>query len=151
MRRLLPLAALLALGIPGLHAQTALDCGQPADVRLSPDSPFANVTFPGSPGDSVYIRMLATGGDPGFSRNPPVVVDPFSNTYNPRPIDPTIAGATPGDMAGLFVGEGYIGLEYDLRAEGTYTLRLTSSNGSAATNIHIVLTRLTVPAARILH
>ena len=74
-----------------------------------------------------------------------MVVDQFSNTYNPRPIDPTVAGATPGDMAGLFVGEAYIGLEYDLRAEGTYTLRLTSSNGSAATNIHIVLTRLNRP------
>ena len=48
-------------------------------------------------------------------------------------------------MAGLFAGEGYIGLEYDLRAEGTYTLRLTSSNASAATNIHVVLTRLNRP------
>ena len=86
MRRLLPLATLLVLGMAGLHAQTAtLDCGQPADVRLSPDSPVANVTFPGSPGDSVYIRILASGGDPGFSRNPPVVVDQFTNTYNPRP------------------------------------------------------------------
>src|SRR4029077_3486141 len=117
----------------------------PADVRLSPDTPLANVTFPGSPGDSVYIRILASGGDPGFSRNPPVLTDQFTNTYSPRPIDQTVAGATPGDMAGLFVGEAYIGLEYDLRAEGTYTLRLTSSNGNAATNIHIVLTRLNRP------
>jgi YD repeat-containing protein len=145
MRRLLPFAALFAFGIAGLHAQTAaLDCGQPADVRISADSP-ANVTFPGSPGDSIYIRLLASGGDPGFSKNPPVVVDQFSNTYTPRPIDQTVAGATPADMAGIFVGEAYIGLEYDLRAEGTYTLRLTSSNGNAATNIHIVLTRLNRP------
>jgi hypothetical protein len=137
MRRLLPLATLLMLSIAGLHAQTAtLDCGQPADVRLSSDSP-ANVAFPGSPGDSIYIRLLASGADPGFSRNPPVVVDQFSNPYTPRPVDPTVAGATPSDMAGAFVGENYIGLEYDLRAESTYTLRLTSSNASD-TNIPTV-------------
>ena len=145
MRRLLPLFMLVALGIPGVHAQTAtLDCGQPVDVRISAES-AANVNFPGSPGESVYIRLLGSGGDPGFSRNPPVLVDQFSNTYTPRSIDQTVDGATPGDMAGLFAGEAYIGLEYDLRADGIYTLRLTSSNGNAATNIHVVLTRLNRP------
>ena len=43
--------------------------------------------------------------------------------------------------------EDYIGLEYDLRAEGAYTLRLTSSNVNAAASIHVVLTR-TQPALR---
>jgi hypothetical protein len=64
LRRLLP----LALAIPGLYAQNAvLDCNQPADVQITPSSPIANVTFPGLPGDTVYIRLLATTTDPRFA------------------------------------------------------------------------------------
>ena len=51
-------------------------------------------------------------------------------------------------MAGRLRGEGYIGLEFDLPADGTYTLQLTSSNANASANVHVVLTRLNRPAAR---
>ena len=57
LRRLLPLARFLALGIPGLHAQHCARL-QPAGrcASISPGLSFQFVTFPGSPGDSVYIR-----------------------------------------------------------------------------------------------
>ena len=52
LRRLLP----LALAIPALYAQpTPLDCNQPADVQITSDKPIAYVSFPGLPGDTVYI------------------------------------------------------------------------------------------------
>jgi hypothetical protein len=66
LRRLLPVAVLLALGIAGLYAQD-LDCNQPADVQFSPASPRANVRFQGTAGETVYIRLLFTNIAPGFS------------------------------------------------------------------------------------
>ncbi len=147
LRRLLP----LALAIPALYAQpTPLDCNQPADVQITPDKPIAYVSFPGLPGDTVYIRLLATTTDPRFSLSLPVVADPFNNIINPRPRNLTpgqsTPGATPIDLAGgVYQGEFYTGLEFDLRAEGTYTLQLTSTNLTASAGIHIVLTRINRP------
>ena len=137
---MLPLAVLLALGIPGLYAQGVplIDCGQPADVRLTPDSPRANLRFQGTGGETVYIRLMATTTDPGFRLTVPVVADPFGNIYNPR-------GTTPVDLAGLAQGEAFVGLEFDLSTEGTFTLRLASSSLNASSSIHVVLTRLNRP------
>ena len=156
-RRLLPLAVLLALGIPGLHAQNSpqLDCNQPADVRLTPASPQANLRFQGTAGETVYIRLLPIALDPGFGLTSPVVVDPFGNAYNPRPLNQSltqaiaqpIAGATPVDLAGgLVPGEAYFGWEFDLpNTDGTFTLQLVSSNVSAGASLHVVLTRISRP------
>src|SRR5437899_4213721 len=64
LRRLLP----LALAIPALYAQNALlDCDHPVDVHITSETPIAYVNFPGLPGDTVYIRLLATTTDPRFS------------------------------------------------------------------------------------
>ena len=98
LRRLLPVAILLTLGIPGVYAQ--LDCGNPVDVKLTPS---ANVTFKGTSGETVYIRLLANSVDPGFTLNQPVVADPFGNVFNARPRNqsrPVTPGATPVDLAG---------------------------------------------------
>jgi YD repeat-containing protein len=144
MCRLLPFAALVALGIPGLYAQQ-LDCGQPADVQLTPGVQ-ANLTFSGTAGETVYIRLLASKVDPGFALNLPVVADPFGNKYNPRPTTSGSAGATPGDMAGLqFQGEVFLGYEFDLTTDGTFTLRLNGANTTAGATLHVVLTRLNRP------
>jgi YD repeat-containing protein len=137
---------LLALAIPGLYAQDPLlDCGRPVDVLLSPASPRANVRFQGTSGETVYIRLLATTAGPGFGLTPPVVADPFGNTYNPRPLDPALAGATPGDLAGAFAGGAFVGWEFDLNTEGTFTLQLIASNPNASANLHVVLTRINRP------
>ena len=147
LRRLVPVAVLLTLGIPAAYAQNAplLDCNQPADVLISPASPRANLQFQGTAGETVYIRLLPNTLDPGFSLAPPVVADPFGNIYNPRPKDPAVAGATPPDLAGNFAGEVFSGLEFDLHTEGTFTLRLVSTNQNASASIHVVLTRLNRP------
>ena len=149
LRRLLPLALLLTLGIPGIYAQ--LDCSHPVDVR-SPRTRQANVTFPASSGETVYIRLLANSVDPGFALNPPVVVDQFSNVRNPRARNQVpgqdTAGATPIDLAGgVYPGENFTGWEFDLSADGMYTLQLAGTNLSASASIHVVLTRINRPCA----
>ena len=150
-RRLLPLALLLALGIPAANAQNPplLDCGQPVDVSVPPGTLQTNVRFQGSAGETVFIRLLANTADPGFGLASPVVVDPFGNPYNARPqnqtLGPPIAGATPIDLAGGVSGEAFVGLEYDLFTDGTFTLRLAGSNPTAGANLHIVLTRINRP------
>jgi YD repeat-containing protein len=147
-RRLLPLAVLLALGIPAVHAQniSLIDCGQPADVVLTPASPRANLRFQGTAGEAVYIRLTANHPDPGFSLSLPVVADPFGNISTPRPLDPAVAGATPIDLAGGFVqGQAFRGWEFDLPTDGTFTLQLNSFNPSAGSGLHVVLTRLNRP------
>lgn len=143
-RRLLPVAVLLALGIAGLHAQN-LDCGKPADVLLTPASPRANLQFQGTAGETVYIRLLFSNTEPGFSLRVPVVADPFGNTYYPREHDQALAGATPPDLAGLSQGELFNGLEYDLPTDGLFTLRLILFNPNAGSSLHLVLTRLNRP------
>ena len=109
MRRVLPFAVLLALGIPGLYAQgTApldLDCGQPADVQLSSDKPQANLKFSGTFGEAVYIRLLASQVDSGFGLNLPVVADPFGNK---------IEHWTDGDL----VNDDYVGKASRMSPEG---------------------------------
>ena len=119
LRRLLPIAVLLTLGIPGLYAQ--LDCGHPVDVKLTPS---ANVTFQGSSGETVYIRLLVNSVDPGFTLNAPVVADPFGNLFNARARNlvpgQVTAGATPIDLAGsIYSGESFTGWEFDLNTDGT--------------------------------
>ena len=110
LRRLLPIAVLLTLGIPGAYAQ--LDCGHPVDVRIAAASQ-ANVTFQGTSGETVYIRLLANSVDPGFTLNAPVVADPFGNVLNARArsLNPAqfTAGATPIDLAGGVQGENFTG------------------------------------------
>ena len=138
--RLLALVALLALGIPASHAQsTQLDCNQPVDVTLTPGAPQASVSFSGSAGETVYIRLLASVADPGFRLNPPVVVGPFGSLISPRT-------TTPGDLAGTFEGS-FSGLEFDLFADGTHTLRLVSYNPNLGASLHIVLTRINRPCS----
>src|ERR1019366_193623 len=80
---LLPLALLLALGIPAANAQNPplLDCNQPVDVSVPQGSLQANVRFQGSAGETIFIRLLANTADPGFGLASPVVVDPFGNPY----------------------------------------------------------------------
>ena len=151
-RRLLPVV-LLALGIPAVYAQGVpqLDCGQPVDVQLSPASPQAYVPFSGSAGETVYIRLTANAGA-GFSLTVPVLAGPFGNIVNARPgtqtVGPPVAGNTPIDLAGGAVqGETFIGQEFDLSADGTYSLRLAVSSQGAAANIHVVLTRINRPCS----
>jgi YD repeat-containing protein len=148
-RRLLPLM-LLALGTSAMYAQSfaQLDCGQPADVLLSGDSPQANVQFQGSAGETVYLRLLAYASS-SFLLKDPVLVDQFNNTVSPRPrsrtVGPPVAGNTPVDLAGGAVqGEAYIGLEYDLARDGAFTLRLVAASQGSA-RIHVVLTRINRP------
>jgi YD repeat-containing protein len=147
LRRLLPIAFLLTLGIPRAHAQ--LDCGHPVDVKLTPS---AFVTFSGSSGETVYIRLLVNSVDPGFTLNSPVVADPFANVVNPRPRNQAAGqftpGATPIDMAGsVYTGENFTGWEFDLNTDGTFTLQLVGTNPSASANFHVVLTRINRPCA----
>jgi YD repeat-containing protein len=138
--RLLALVALLALGIPASHAQsTQLDCNQPVDVTLTPGAPQASVSFSGSAGETVYIRLLASVADPGFRLNPPVVVGPFGSLISPRT-------TTPGDLAGTFAGT-FTGLEFDLPTDGTFMLRLVSYNPSLGASFHIVLSRINRPCS----
>ena len=151
-RRLLPVV-LLALGIPAVDAQGVpqLDCGQPVDVQLSPASPQAYVPFSGTGGETVYIRLTANTGA-GFSLTIPVLAGPFGNIVNARPrmqtVGPPVAGNTPIDLAGGAVqGETFIGQEFDLSADGTYSLRLAVSSQGAAANIHVVLTRINRPCS----
>jgi YD repeat-containing protein len=140
LRRLLPLAVLLALGIPASHAQNPqLDCNQPVDVTLAAGSPQGYVSFSGSAGETVYIRLLAKSGDPGFRLNPPVVFDPYGNLINPR-------STTPGDLAGTFAGT-FSGLEFDLFTDGAFTLRLASYNPNLGATFHVVLTRINHPCS----
>ena len=153
MRRLLPVVALFAVGSLAMYAQAIpqLDCGQPADVQVSPGAQ-ANLRFQGSNGESVYVRVIAPAGDPSFVLSTAVVADPFGNTINPRPrnqslaqaIAQPIAGATPVDLAGGLVGgETFLGLEFDLNTDGVFTLQLFSSSGNAT--VHVVLSRLNRP------
>ena len=137
--RLLALAALLALGIPASHAQsTQLDCNQPADVTLAPPSPQAYVSFSGSAGETVYIRLQANSVDPGFGLAPVVLADPYGNLINPR-------NTTPGDLTGVNEGRAFLGWEFDLFTNDTFTLRLIGSNVNAGASLHIVLTRINRP------
>jgi YD repeat-containing protein len=145
---MLPLAAMLTLGIPVVFAQNAqLDCTKPVDVKLNSDSPQAYVSFPASAGETVYIRILAINPEPGFSLYSPVVADPFGNIYNPRTYDQARADATPVDLAGLAPGEPYDGFEFDLLMDGTFTLRLISFSPNAGSGLHIVLTRMNRPCS----
>ena len=147
-KRLLPLAALLTLGIPASHAQNPqLDCNQPVDVTLAAGLPQAFVTFSGSAGETVYIRLLAKSVDPGFGLAPVVVVDPFGNIYNPRSQDPTVSGATPGDLTGVYANRAFLGWEFDLPTDGIFTLRLIGSNSNAGASLHIVLARINRPCS----
>jgi YD repeat-containing protein len=147
LRRILPLAVLLALGIPAANAQNPpqLDCNQPVDVQVPQGSLQTNVRFQGSAGETVYIRLLANTADPGFGLTIPVVADPYGNPYSPRSQDQTVTGATPVDLAGLDQGETFTGLEFDLPTDGIFTLRLTGSNPSAGANLHVTLTRINRP------
>jgi YD repeat-containing protein len=151
LRRLLPIAVLLTLGIPEVYAQ--LDCGHPVDVVINPQSPQAYVKFQGSSGETVYIRLLANSVDQGFSLNAPVVADPFANVINARVRNQVpgqvTAGATPIDLAGgvYTVEQGFSGWEFDLNTDGTFTLQLVGTNSSAGANLHIVLTRINRPCA----
>jgi YD repeat-containing protein len=151
LRRLLPLALLLALGMGASNAQNSplLDCNHPVDVQVPQNLTQANVTFQGSAGETVYIRLMVNTVDPGFALTPPVVADPFGNKYSPRPqnqtLGPPIAGATPIDLAGNVSGEAYSGLEFDLFTTGQFTLQLVGSNPSAGANLHVVLTRINRP------
>jgi YD repeat-containing protein len=139
MRRLLPLAALLALGIPAVRAQIAqIDCGQSADVRLSPDSPRAWANFQGSAGETVYIRLMANTIDPGFRLQSVVVLDSYGNRFYPRT-------NTPKDLAGAIAGEAYSGFEFDLPDDGTYALQLVSANTSLSASLRVSLTRINRP------
>ncbi len=149
MRRLLPIAVLITLGIPGVYAQ--LDCGHPVDVRIVAGSQ-ANVTFQGSAGETIYIRLLANSVDPGFTLNLPVVADPFGNVFNARQRNQVpgqiTAGATPIDLAGsVYTGENFTGWEFDLNTDGTFTLQLVGTNPSATANLHVVLARINRPCA----
>ena len=140
LRRLLPLAALLALGMPASHAQsTPIDCNQPADVTLIAGSPQAFVNFQGSAGETVYIRLLVKTIDPGFRLNPPVVVGQYGSLINPR-------STTPGDLAGTFAGT-FSGLEFDLFTDDMFTLKLIGSNPGAGASFHVVLTRINRPCS----
>ncbi len=149
LRQLFPAAALLAVAIPaGLFAQSLplLDCGKTADVQLSPASPQANLTFLGTAGETVYIRLMANTADPGFGLNSPVVVDPFANIVSPRSTDPAVSGSTPADMSGRVQGEGFRGWEFDLpNIDGTFTLQLSGADPTASANLHVVLTRISRP------
>ncbi|MGD0772418.1 MAG: RHS repeat domain-containing protein [Candidatus Solibacter sp.] len=138
---------LLALAIPAANAQNSpqLDCNHPVDVQVPQNLTQANVTFQGSAGETVYIRLLANTLDPGFGLTIPMVADPYGNIYSSRSQDQTVTGATPADLAGLNSGETFTGLEFDLPTDGTFTLRLTGSNPSAGANLHVTLTRINRP------
>ena len=140
-RRLLPLAALLALGIPASQAQSSLlDCNQPVDIQLGPGSPQAYVQFQATAGETVFIRLLATKADTGFSLTPPALADPYGNAIAART-------TTPGDLAGTYAGS-FVGLEFDLpNSDGTFTLRLAGSNSSLSATIHVVLVRISRPCS----
>ena len=134
-------AALLALGIPAAHAQSAqLDCNQPADVTLIAGSPQAYVSFSGSAGETVYIRLLANSVDPGFGLAPVVVVDPYGRLTPPR-------NTTPADLTGVNEGRAFLGWEFDLPSDNVFSLRLIGSNPNAGASLHIVLTRINRPCS----
>ena len=148
LRRLLPVAVLLALGIPAAHAQyLQLDCNQPVDVQLAAGSVQTNVRFQATAGETVYIRLLPTKVDPDFSLAPVVVAGPFGTILNPRPQDPAVSGSTPGDLTGTFTGYAFLGWEFDLPMDGTFTVQLIPSNPSAGATIHVVLTRINRPCS----
>ena len=138
-------ALLLALAIPALHAQQ-LDCGKPVDVKVSPPPGTTNVTFSGAAGETVYIRLQLNSGDPGFNLKLPVVItDPFGNIRSSRPLDQTVAGATPLDVSGQAPGEGYYGLEFDLLTDGIHTLQLAGASPTASASVHVTLARINRP------
>jgi YD repeat-containing protein len=120
----------------------ALDCFQPADVKLTPQAPRVNLTFQGSAGETVYIRLTGSNADPGFALQVPRVVDQFGNSTAKVRFQASAGtpGGTPYDLA----QQGY---EVDLLSDSLFTLQLQSVNPALSGNVHVVMVRVNRPCS----
>ena len=150
LRRLLPLAVLLTLGIQGVYAQ--LDCGHPVDVPITAGSP-SQCDIPGQRRRNRLYPSVGQLGGPrlhtersGSGRS--VRQCPSMPRARNQVPGQVTAGATPIDLAGgVYQGENFTGWEFDLSTDGTFYTAAGRHQPQAAASLHVVLTRLNRPCA----
>jgi len=162
MRRMLAQAILLVLlpiffiaGCAWGQFPTPLQCGTPADGVFDQSTPVVNgyptnsFTFGGQPGDTVLVHLIAySSTDNLFGVTSLGMTDPNGNRLTPRPAAPRpIAGTTPAPVPGStpYVLAQSSSFEYDLRAEGTFTIRV-QSNGHPGT-VSVAVTTVNRPCS----